>query len=168
MSVLEDAADHLEDNGLGTVGTDIFLSVLPQSPDVCTALFEYAGSAPKETMGTMLARPRLQVVCRAGRDDYPTARDAALDALARALRLDEAEQLHLRNLAHAARVPARQRRTSGRSAPVSPVHVSMQRILDALTTVPAYVRDGRIDMVAANALARELHAPVFAFARAIR
>ena len=80
--MLEDAADHLEDNGLGTVGTDIFLSVLPQSPDVCTALFEYAGSAPKETMGTMLARPRLQVVCRAGRDDYPTARDAALDALA--------------------------------------------------------------------------------------
>lgn len=100
------------------------------------------------------------------RGNLARASDAALDALARALRLDEAEQLHLRNLAHAARVPARQRRTSGRSAPVAPVHVSMQRILDALTTVPAYVRDGRIDMVAANTLARELHSPVFAFARA--
>lgn len=82
MTVLEDAADHLEDNGLGTVGQDIFLSVLPQSPDACTALFEYAGSSPRETMGAMLARPRLQLVRRGARDDYPGARDGALDALA--------------------------------------------------------------------------------------
>jgi len=97
------------------------------------------------------------------RGNLAGASDAVLDAVARALRLDDAEQLHLRNLAHAAKTPTRRRRAP--AAP-PPVHASLQRILDALTTVPAYLRDSRIDMVAANALARELHAPVFAFARA--
>lgn len=97
------------------------------------------------------------------RGNLAGASDAVLDAVARALRLDDAEQLHLQNLAHAAKTPTRRRRAP--AAP-PPVHPSLQRILDALTTVPAYLRDSRIDMVAANALARELHAPVFAFARA--
>ncbi|HHV02966.1 MAG TPA: hypothetical protein GXX64_03500 [Bacteroidales bacterium] len=31
---------------IGTVGTDIFLSLMPDQPDNCIALFEYAGSPP--------------------------------------------------------------------------------------------------------------------------
>lgn len=97
------------------------------------------------------------------RGNLAGASDAVLDALARALRLNEAEQLHLRNLVQAAKTPVRRSRTQTEAPPV---RASLQRVLDALATVPAYVRDSRVDIVAANTLARELHAPVVAFARA--
>jgi hypothetical protein len=37
----------------------------------------------------------------------------------------------------------------------------VQRVLDAMTGAPAWVRNGRADMLAANALGRALYAPVF-------
>lgn len=37
---------YLATKNVGTVGTDIFLGLLPDQPDNCTALFEYAGSPP--------------------------------------------------------------------------------------------------------------------------
>lgn len=81
MTVLEDAADYLEDGGVATVGADLFLSMMPPTPDVCIALHEYSGMAPRDHMGgggVSLELPRLQAVCRAGRGDYPAARDAAI------------------------------------------------------------------------------------------
>ncbi len=36
----------------------------------------------------------------------------------------------------------------------------MQRILDSMTTTPAYVRNGRLDILAANRLGKALFAPV--------
>lgn len=44
--LLDDIATYLQTNGVGTVGTDIFLGQLPASPDNCVALFEYAGFPP--------------------------------------------------------------------------------------------------------------------------
>jgi hypothetical protein len=38
----------------------------------------------------------------------------------------------------------------------------VQRILDAMTMAPAYVRDGRLDVLAANQLGRAVFAPLFA------
>ncbi|WP_435110973.1 helix-turn-helix domain-containing protein [Nocardiopsis synnemataformans] len=87
--------------------------------------------------------------------------DSVLDALSRALRLDEVEQLHLFNLARAASGPRRPRR-----APAPRIRPSVQRLLDTLTGTPALVRNDRLDIVAANPLGQALLAPVFAQAAA--
>jgi transcriptional regulator with XRE-family HTH domain len=79
-----------------------------------------------------------------------------LDAVARALQLDEAERAHLFNLARAAR-PDRTPRRRGQSR----VRPSMQRILDSMVTTPAFVRNGRLDLLAINALGRALFSPAF-------
>lgn len=44
--LLEDIGNYLQANGVGTVGTDIFLGQMPEAPDNCVALFEYAGYSP--------------------------------------------------------------------------------------------------------------------------
>lgn len=111
----------------------------------------------------VLAGVSSEYYARLERGQLAGASDAVLEALVSALRLDEAEQLHLRNLARAANQPARRRRPPPR---VAGVPVSVQRVLDSMTASPAYVRDSRLDIVATNALARELHAPIYDFARA--
>nr|WP_203597740.1 helix-turn-helix transcriptional regulator [Actinomadura bangladeshensis] len=88
---------------------------------------------------------------------------AVLEALARALRLDDAERAHLLNLAHAADgtdplTRPRRRRTKDQWKP----HSSLQWTLDAITAGPAFVRNGRMDILAANQLARAFYADVYA------
>ena len=83
--------------------------------------------------------------------------DDVLDAVARALRLDEAEHTHLFNLARAAKPAARKprRRTTAALRP------SVQRILDSMTTTAAFVRNGRLYILAANPLGRAIFSGVF-------
>lgn len=81
--------------------------------------------------------------------------DDVLDAVARALQLDEAERAHLFNLARAAkpaRTPARRVKTL--------VPASVQRVLDSMTGTAAFVRTGRLDILASNTLGRALYSPV--------
>jgi transcriptional regulator with XRE-family HTH domain len=85
--------------------------------------------------------------------------DSVLDALARALQLDEAERAHLADLAHAAGPAARTRRRTPSAQQIRP---NVARILDLMTEVPAMVNNGRLDVLAANPLAQALFAPVFA------
>jgi hypothetical protein len=83
-----------------------------------------------------------------------------LDAVARALQLDEAERAHLYDLARAAkprRAPVR------RAAPQ--VKPSVRWILESMTSAAAFVRNGRLDILAINPLGRALYAPVFDDAR---
>jgi transcriptional regulator with XRE-family HTH domain len=82
--------------------------------------------------------------------------DDVLDAVARALRLDEAERLHLFNLARAARPKSAQRRQAR-----SPVRPSILRLLESMASTPAFVRNARNDVLACNPLFRALYAPVF-------
>ena len=44
--VLTEIGAYLDTKSIGTVGTDIFLGLMPDQPDNCIALFEYAGSPP--------------------------------------------------------------------------------------------------------------------------
>jgi hypothetical protein len=77
--ILEALGDYLQTNSVGTLGTNIFLGKMPASPDYCITLYEYEGMAPKESFGGNpydVDMPRIQVVVRGARDDYPTARDA--------------------------------------------------------------------------------------------
>ncbi|MFJ7631645.1 helix-turn-helix transcriptional regulator [Streptomyces sp. NPDC097595] len=88
---------------------------------------------------------------------------AVLEAVARALRLDDAERAHLLNLAQAADgsdalTRPRRRATQWKA------HRSLQWVLDAITTGPAFVRNGRMDMLATNQLARAFYDDVYATA----
>jgi len=65
-----------------------------------------------------------------------------LDAIARTLRLDQAEREHLYRLADVPAVP---------SAPTECLPAEIQTILDALVPVPAVVYNGRYDVLAWNA-----------------
>lgn len=87
-TILESVGDYLQNaNGAfgahasqGTLGTNLFLGTLPETPDACVAVYENAGSSPSFTMGTggiVIDYPMLQIITRAGREDYPTARDKA-------------------------------------------------------------------------------------------
>jgi transcriptional regulator with XRE-family HTH domain len=84
--------------------------------------------------------------------------DSVLEAIADALQLDEAERLHLLDLARAGNTsPARavRRRTPRQIRP------GLQLILDGMTDTPAFVRNGRLDILATNTLGRALHSPAF-------
>jgi transcriptional regulator with XRE-family HTH domain len=86
------------------------------------------------------------------------ASEGVLDAIARALQLDDVEHAHLLHLARAAhtapeRVPRR------RAQPK--VRPSVQQIVDSMTGTAAFVRNGRLDILATNPLGRALYAPVF-------
>ncbi len=81
--------------------------------------------------------------------------DDVLDAVARALQLSDVERDHLFNLARAAR-PTRTPRVRAKTA----IPASLQRVLNSMTGAAAFVRNGRLDIVAANPLACALYAPV--------
>ena len=88
------------------------------------------------------------------RGDVDTASDSVLNALAQALRLDEAERVHLFDLARAT--------ADGRPAlSAEVVRPSVQRTLDAFTGGLALVRNRRWDYLAANALGRAVYAHIF-------
>jgi transcriptional regulator with XRE-family HTH domain len=96
---------------------------------------------------------------RLERGDLSGASHAVLDALSRALQLDEAETAHLFDLANTANASPTARRPRKKADAVRP---SIQRLLDAMTEAPAILRNNYFDYVAANSLARALYAPVFA------
>lgn len=81
MPLLQEIGSYLAAQGIGTLGTDLFLGVMEDQPDICTALYESGGQAPiramRGTPGQVVQRPRLQVVCRATQLNYLTARDQA-------------------------------------------------------------------------------------------
>lgn len=105
----------------------------------------------------MLAGVSIDYYVRMERGNLSGASDSVLDALARALQLDEAEREHLFSLARTAGPGSRRRRT-----PPATVRPVIQQVLDAITDAPAWVRNGRHDIVATNRLARALYAPVLA------
>ena len=108
----------------------------------------------------LLAGVSIDYYTRLERGDLAGASDSVLEAIAEALQLDEAERTHLHNLARTAQAgPRRIRRSTARRSEVRP---EIRRILDALTEVPAYLRNGRRDLLAANQLGQALYADLFA------
>ena len=97
----------------------------------------------------LLAGMSVDYYTRLERGNARGASDAVLDALARALQLDEAERAYLFDLVHVSNAA-----TAGtvRRPPRPQVRSAVQRILDSMTTTPAYVRNHRLDILAANRL----------------
>lgn len=82
--------------------------------------------------------------------------ESVLNAVASALQLDDAERTHLFDLARAAKASG----TKLRRPSPQQVRPGLQRVLDAITDAPAWIRNGRADVLAANRLGRALYAPV--------
>ena len=105
-----------------------------------------------------LAGVSVEYYRRLERGNATGASDSVLDAIADALRLDDAERTHLFDLARAAApTPARRRRRPAQHR----VRPAVQRILDSIGS-PATVSNARGDYLAANGLGRALYAPLFA------
>ncbi|MFG1628487.1 helix-turn-helix domain-containing protein [Kribbella sp. NPDC049227] len=83
--------------------------------------------------------------------------ESVLHSISDALQLDEAERTYLFDLARTANSSSR----TPRREPARRVRPAVQRILDGMAATPALVRNGRLDILAANALGRALFAPVF-------
>ena len=103
----------------------------------------------------LLAGVSVDYYIRMERGNLTGASDAVLDRLAEALQLDDAERTYLFDLARSAG-PTRSRQRATATA-VRPV---IQQVLDAITDAPAWVRNGRHDILAMNALAKALYSPV--------
>jgi transcriptional regulator with XRE-family HTH domain len=104
----------------------------------------------------MLAGVSVDYYTRIERGNIGGASASVLDALSRALKLDDTEREHLRRLAELSEVrrPAK---------PVAhAIRAQNQLMLDAIVDAPAYIGNARMDVVATNELGAALYEPVLA------
>jgi len=106
----------------------------------------------------LLAGVSVEYYTRLERGNAQGVSDSVLEALVRALQLNEAERAHLFELARASSASSRPRRRPAQQRVRPPV----QQLLDAMTDVPAFVQNGRLDVLATNTLGRALYADLFA------
>ena len=104
----------------------------------------------------MLAGVSTEYYARLERGNLRGVSDSVLDSLARTLQLDEAERAHLVDLANAA-APSKASGTRRMRADVRP---SIGRILAGMTGTPAYIRNARMDILAANNLCFALYSGI--------
>jgi transcriptional regulator with XRE-family HTH domain len=105
----------------------------------------------------LLAGVSVDYYVRLERGNAGGVSETVLEAIARALQLDDVERTHLFDLARASSGTAPRRRRRGQQR----IRPTVQLMLDAITELPAFVRNGRLDLLAANALGRALYAEHF-------
>ncbi|MYW96965.1 helix-turn-helix domain-containing protein [Amycolatopsis rubida] len=103
----------------------------------------------------LLAGVSVDYYVRMERGSLAGTSDGVLDAVAAALHLDEAERDHLFQLARQSRTP-----TGPRRRPAVTVRPALQQVLAAITDAPAWICNGRYDVLATNHLARALYSPM--------
>jgi transcriptional regulator with XRE-family HTH domain len=101
----------------------------------------------------LLAGISVEYYTRLERGNARGVSETVLDAISGALQLDEAEHAHLLDLVRTVNDERPPRRSSG---PVR-VRPSVQRLVDAMGAIPAFVRNGRLDILYANALGEALY-----------
>ena len=103
----------------------------------------------------LLAGVSVEYYTRLERGNAGGVSDSVLEALVRVLHLDDAERAHLYDLTRGT-TAARTRR------PARPgVRPGVTQLMDAMADVPAFVQNGRLDVPAANRLARALYSDMF-------
>ena len=106
----------------------------------------------------VLAGVSIQYYIRLERGDIKGVSESVLDAVARALQLDDAERAHLLDLARATNpMPARPRRRPAKHG----VRRELQWTLDAITGAAAFIGNDRLDVLAANQLGRALYSQLY-------
>ena len=114
----------------------------------------------------MLADVSIEYYSRLERGNLAGVSDTVLEAIARALQLDEAERSHLFDLARAASgTSVVHRRTRGSKTTI--LRPGLQAALDAITAGPAFVRNGRMDLLGTNLLGRAFYNDVYAMEEAV-
>ncbi|MFZ6993172.1 helix-turn-helix domain-containing protein [Curtobacterium sp. RRHDQ66] len=107
----------------------------------------------------MLADVSVEYYSRIERGDLSGASEPVLFAIADALRLSDAERDHLFDLARASSSsPLRRTKRTVRARGIRP---GLQLILDNVTAGPAIVRNGRLDVLGTNRLARAMYSDLF-------
>lgn len=103
----------------------------------------------------LLAGMSAEYYKRLERGNVTGVSEAVIDGISRALQLDEAEHAHLNDLIRAANagVHPQRRRAASRKVQLS---AGMQQTIDAMSTVPVFIQNGRLDAVASNRLGRAL------------
>ena len=102
----------------------------------------------------MLAGVSVDYYARLERGNLAGASESVLEAVAGALQLDDAERQHLHDLARSTEpTPSRRR---NRPKPAATPRPAVLAILAGMTGVPGYVRNARMDILAANELCRAL------------
>lgn len=121
------------------------------------------GSGPRRVPGlrreevALLAGVSVDYYTRLERGNLGGVSATVLEALAQALQLDETERRHLLDLARATQTPGRRRQRRMRQR----IRPGVQQMLDAIAGVPAFVRNGRLDLLATNRLGRALYSQHF-------
>jgi transcriptional regulator with XRE-family HTH domain len=105
----------------------------------------------------MLAGISVEYYTRLERGNASGVSEDVLEGITRALQLDEAERAHLFDLVRA----AGSTRTTRRQPVQERVRPVVQRILDSMAGVPAFVRNDRLDVLAANHLGEAFYAPLY-------
>jgi transcriptional regulator with XRE-family HTH domain len=106
-----------------------------------------------------LAGVSIEYYTRIERGNLTGVSESVLEALVRALQLDDAERAHLFDLARAAGPPTSARR---RRSPKPRVRPDVQWTIDAMTGAAAFVFNARLDILAANHLGRALFSELYA------
>ena len=106
----------------------------------------------------LLAGVSVEYYVRIERGSLAGTSEGVIDALATALQLNEVERDHLFDLARQSGAPSGRRH----SKPSATVRPALQEVLDAITGAPAWIRNGRHDVLAMNQLGRALYSPVLA------
>lgn len=113
-------------------------------------------AGPRREEVAMLAGVSVDYYVRMERGGLAGASETVLDALASALQLYEAEREHLFSLARQSCTGGRRRAT----ASTTKVRPGLQQVLDAFTDAPAWILNGRHDVLAVNRLGQALYAPL--------
>jgi transcriptional regulator with XRE-family HTH domain len=106
---------------------------------------------------SLLAGISVEYYTRIERGNARGVSEDVLDGVCRALQLDEAEREHLADLVRLANTE----RPSRRNPSAQKVRPSLQRIVDAMEGIPAFIRNGRLDILYANPLAAALYSDHF-------
>ena len=106
----------------------------------------------------MLAGVSVDYYTKLERGNLAGTSESVLDAIARALNLDQAERDHLYNLARASGPSGKAQRRPLQSGAVRP---TLQFMLDSITGSPAFIGNHHMDIVAANQLGYALYSEMY-------
>ncbi len=106
----------------------------------------------------LLAGVSIEYYTRLERGTATGVSESVIDGITHALQLDEAERAHLVDLLRTAS-PARPLHRRPTQQQVRP---AVQRVLDSMTSTPAFVLNGRLDILTANALGLALFRQIYA------
>jgi len=106
----------------------------------------------------MLAGISVEYYTRLERGNTHGVSEDVLEGIVRALQLDEAERAHLFDLVRATTTTNAPRRRPTQER----VRQSVRQILDSIAA-PAYVRNERLDILAANQIGEAVYSPIFDF-----